>query len=324
MSAHSIALVTIISVCLLAGDAQAQSDASYPLRPIRFIVPFPPGSSTDIAARVIAAPAAGALGQNLVIDNRAGASGQIGAELGARAAPDGYTLVIGTTSTHALATALNRKLGYDPQRDFTPLTLIGSSPYVLALHPSVAAANVNELLALARAKPASVRYASAGNATLGHLAGELFSTLAGVQLSHVPYKSSALAAPDVLAGRIEMQFGSIPPTLPHVLAGRLRAIAVTGARRLANLATVPTVAESGIPGYEVALWMGIFLPARTPPVIVERLSRDLSAVLGSREVTDVLARHGIDAEASSPQQFATHIANELLKWRKVALAARIE
>ena len=307
-----------------AATAHAQTNLSYPQRPIRFIVAFPPGSSTDIAARAIAARASTTLRQNIVIDNRSGASGQIGVELGARSAPDGYTILVGTTSTHALAAVLNHKLSYDPQRDFEPVTLIGSSPYVLALHPAMPVASVKELIALARDKPGHLRYASAGNATLGHLAGELFSSLAAIQLTHVPYKSSVLAAPDVLAGRIDMQFGSVPPTLPHVHSGKLRAIAVTSGRRLANLPQIPTVAESGLRGYEVALWMGVFLPARTPGSIVETLNRELNATMTSREISDLLANHGIEVEAGSAQRLSVLVASEIAKWRKVVTAARIE
>ena len=316
----------ILAACLSTAiaAAHAQTIAGYPQRPIRFIVAFPAGSSTDIAARAIATRAAATLGQNIVIDNRAGASGQIGVELGARAAADGYTMLVGTTSTHALAAVLNRKLAYDPQRDFQPVTLIGSSPYVLALHPAVPALNVKALIALAREKPGHLRYASAGNATLGHLAGELFASLARIQLAHVPYKSSAHAAPDVLAGRIDMQFGSVPPTLPHIQSGKLRGIAVTGARRLANVPQIPTVAESGIAGYEVALWMAVFVPARTPAAIVDALNRELNATIGSREIADLLAANGIEPEPGSPRQLGALVASELTKWRKVAVAARIE
>jgi tripartite-type tricarboxylate transporter receptor subunit TctC len=316
----------LLSASLSAGigAVHAQTVPAYPQRPIRFIVAFPAGSSTDIAARAIATQAAVSLGQNVVVDNRAGASGQIGVELGARAVPDGYTMLVGTTSTHALAAVLSRKLAYDPQRDFQPVTLIGASPYVLALHPAVPATTVKELIALAREKPDQLRYASAGSATLGHLAGELFASLAGIRLAHVPYKSSAHAAPDVLAGRIDMQFGSVPPTLPHIKSGKLRGIAVTGARRLVNVPQIPTVAESGIPGYEVALWMGVFLPARTRPAIVEVLNRELSATIASREIADLLAMHGIEPAPGSPRQLGALVASELAKWRKVALTARLE
>ena len=317
-------MVLYAAVCATPAALHAQPASAYPQRPIRFIVAFPAGSSTDIAARAIAARTGSTIGQNIVIDNRAGASGQIGVELGARSAPDGYTMLIGTTSTHALAAVLNRRLSYHPQRDFQPVTLVGSSPYVLALHPAIPVTSVKELVALAREKPAHLRYASAGNATLGHLAGELFQSLAAVQLTHVPYKSSAHAAPDVLAGRIDMQFGSVPPTLPHIQSGKLRAIAVTGARRLKNLPQIPTVAEAGISGYEVTLWMGVFVPAGTPARIVDVLGRELSAAIASREITDVLTSHGIEPESGGAQRLAALVASEVVKWRKVAIAARID
>jgi len=245
-----------------AGGATNTNAAAWPVKSFRFIVPFPAGSSTDGAARIIAPRLGDALGQQVIIDNRAGASGNIGVETGARAAPDGYTLVLGTASTHAVAPSVNSHLGYDPVRDFSPVSLICSSPYVLAVHSAVAAGTVPELIALAQARPGRINYASAGNASLAHLASELFATLAGVKLNHVPYKSSALAVIDLLSGRIELQFASILPTLPHIRSGRLRALATTGAMRPSVLPAVPTVAEAGIAGYDVALWMGILTPAR--------------------------------------------------------------
>jgi tripartite-type tricarboxylate transporter receptor subunit TctC len=249
------------------------------------IVPFSPGSATDTIARVVAQKLSEALGQPAVIDNRAGASGSIGAEIAARAAPDGYTLILGTTSTHAIAASVNSKLSYDPVSDFSPISLIGSSPYVVAVHPALAANDLKELIALAKAKPGQLSYGSAGNASLAHLAGELFSLMAGVKLIHVPYKSSALSVLDVLSGRIELQFGSIAPTLPHIRSGRLRALAVTGATRLAALPAVPTVIEAGLRGYEVSLWMGILAPARTPAAIVSYWERRASRTRSSRKAS---------------------------------------
>ncbi len=306
-----------------AATAPASAGQGWPTKPIRFIVPFPSGSSTDAAARVVAQKLGEALTQQVVVDNRAGASGSIGCEMAARATPDGYTLVLGTASTHAVAASVNPNLRYDPLRDFSPISLIGSSPYVLAVHPAVAANSVQELIALAKTRPGQLSYGSAGNASLAHLAGELFATMAGVKLNHIPYKSSALSVIDVLSGRIELQFGSISPTLPHIRNGRLRALAVTGATRLANLPDVPTVAQSGLRGYEVTLWMGILAPAATSPAIVSRLNREVTAILRVANVKDALVAQGVEPTPSTPTAFATHIRDEIAKWRKVVKAAGV-
>ena len=302
-----------------AVDAQA-----YPTKPVRLIVPFPPGSATDAAARVVVVKLSDALGQAVVVDNRSGASGNIGVELGARAAPDGYTLSIGTTSTHAIGPGTSRRLAYDPIKDFAPVSLLGSSPYVLAVHPSVTASNVREFIALAKTRPGEFRYASAGNTSLAHLAGELLSNMTGVKLNHIPYKSSALAVVDLLSGRIEVQFGTISPTLPHIRSNRLRALAVTGTTRLGALPDTPTVIESGVRGYEVTLWFGILAPARTPAAIITRLNRETVAALSTTEMKETLLGQGVQAGAGAPGAFAALIQSELIKWRSVAKTAGIQ
>jgi len=268
--------IVAAGIALLIGSVPAVLAAeAWPSRPIRLIAPFPAGSSVDAAARVITPRVSEALGQSIVIDNRAGASGAIGAELGARAAPDGYTLSGGTTSTHALAKALNPHLGYDPQRDFAPITMIGHLPYILAVHPAVAANNLQELIALARAKPGQIRYTTVGNASMARLGGELLSTLAGIQITPIAYKSSAQSVVDTVGGRIELQFGTMAPVLPHVRSGKLRPLAVTSGKRAPALPDVPTVQESGIKNFEVTLWLAVFAPAQTPRAIVDRLHREL-------------------------------------------------
>jgi len=323
MTRLTLALL-IIAAAHAIGAAPSESGATpWPAKSIRLIVPFSPGSATDTIARVVAQKLSEALGQPVVIDNRAGASGSIGAEIAARAAPDGYTLILGTTSTHAIAASVNPKLSYDPVTDFSPLSLIGSSPYVIAVHPALAANDLKELIALAKAKPGQLSYGSAGNASLAHLAGELFALMAGVKLIHVPYKSSALSVLDVLSGRIELQFGSIAPTLPHIRSGRLRALAVTGATRLAALPAVPTVIEAGLRGYEVSLWMGILAPARTPAAIVSRLHRELVAILGTAGIKDALVAQGVEPRPSTPADFAAYIRAEIAKYRKVVKTAGI-
>ena len=320
-----IILPTLLGLNALAAFfAVAGAADAFPTKPVRLIVPFPPGSATDAAARLVVAKLSDALGQSVVVDNRSGASGNIGVELGARAVPDGYTLSLGTTSTHAVGPATNTRLAYDPVKDFAPVSLLGSSPYVLAVHPTVNANNVRDLIALAKTKPGELRYASAGNTSLAHLAGELFSTMAGVKLSHIPYKSSALSVVDLLAGRIEIQFGSISPALPHIRSNRLKALAVTGATRLGALPDTPTVIEQGLRGYEVTLWFGVLAPARTPAPIIARLNREMVSVLGSVDMKEGLLAQGVQAGAGTPAAFANLIQRELEKWRSVAKTAGIE
>jgi len=310
-------------LALLAVFAARAQDA-WPTKPIRFIEPFPPGSLTDTAARVLAQRLSKQLGQPLVVDNRSGARGNIGVEAAAKAAPDGYTIVLGTTSTHAVAVALSSHLGYDPVRDFAPVSLIATSPYVLVVHPSVPAKNVAELIALARAKPRQLNYASAGPASLAHLAAELFAATAGVELTHVPYKSSAMAVVDLVNGRIEMQFGTIAPTLPHIRSGKLRALGVTGATRFPGLADVPTLDEAGLKGYEASLWMGILAPARTPEPVVARLNREIRSALASADLNEAFRAQGLEPVSATPDAFAAYIRSEIAKWRKAVDAAGIK
>lgn len=310
---------TLLGVC---AAATAQGVPAWPQRPLRVVVPFPPGSSADAAARVITVRLAEVLGQSVVVDNRSGASGNIGADIVARAAPDGYTTLVGTTSTHAVAVSLSEKLSYDPLRDFAPVTLFGSSPYVVLVHPSVPVSSMKELVAHARARPGQVNYASAGNASLAHLGTALFASMAGIQMNHVPYKSSALSVLDLVAGRIDLLFGTPSPVLPHLRAGKLRALAVTSSRRASFLPDLPTVAEAGFPGYELALWFGLFAPAGTPAPILERLTADTRKVLAMPETRDALALQGLEPASLTPAQFAAMIKVEIERWRKAASAAR--
>jgi tripartite-type tricarboxylate transporter receptor subunit TctC len=296
----------------------------WPTRPIRIVTPFPAASAVDATLRTLQPHLAERLGQTIVIDNRSGASGAIGVEVVQRASPDGYTLLLGTASTHALAKVLNPRLSYDPQRDFLPVSLIGSLPYTLSVHPGVPAKSLKELIELARAKPGEIRYTSAGNASLAHLAGELLSSMANVKMTHVPYKSSAASVIDVVGGRVELQVGSTVPALPHIRAGRLRALATTGAVRLAALPDVPTVQESGYRGYEVALWMAIFVPAGTTKPIVERMNRELVAVLRKPELNEALNAQGVTPQPTSPGELAAHIAAEIAKWARVVKASGIK
>jgi tripartite-type tricarboxylate transporter receptor subunit TctC len=314
----------LLAGTLAAGAAYAQtgSDVRWPERPIRFIVPFSAGSSSDTVARLVGQKLGERLGQHFVIENRVGAGGGIGTEQVARAEPDGYTVGLANTSTHAVAASL-ASLSYDPVKDFAPVSMLGSSPFLLALYPGVAAKTVPELIALAKAKPRAMNYASAGPATLAHLSGALFAKMAKIELTHVPYRGTAQSTLDLLEGRVEMQFGTIPPTLAHIRAGRLRALAVTGAARNATLPDVPTVAESGLPGYESSLWQAIVVPAATAPAIVARLNRSVALVLNEPEVRDALAKQGVEAEPGSPEALAARIRDDVQKWRDVITSAGV-
>ena len=271
----SCSLAVAMACAVLAGTAAAQPASSWPDHPIRLIVPFPAGSSADITGRIVAQKLGTRLGQQMVIENRAGASGNIGADALAKAAPDGYTLGIATASTHAVAASLSATLPYDPLKDFAPVAMLGGQPYVLVLYPGVPARDLAELVALAKAKPGQLNYGSAGVASLAHLATALFASMAGIDITHVPYKSSAQSMTDMITGRLDMQFATIAPSLPNIQAGQLRAIATSGATRVAAVRDVPTVAESGIAGYEAALWVAVVAPAATPTPIIARLNRCL-------------------------------------------------
>jgi tripartite-type tricarboxylate transporter receptor subunit TctC len=284
---------------------------------VRFVVPFPPGTTTDVVARLIALRAGERLGQQVVVDNRSGASGTIGVETVARAAPDGYTWGLGTTTTHALAHILNPKLGYDPVRDFAPVALLGDSPYFLTTNPALPAANVREFVAYARANPGKVSYASVGNFSMGHLAGELLKRAGGFDMTHVPYKGSNLALIDLLAGRIQLNISTIAASLPHVRAGKLRALAVASRQRVATLPQTPTVAESGFPGYQASLWVGLFVPARTSGSIVARLNREMNSTLSSPGMREALAEQAFEPGALTPDAYAKLIREDTARWRKV-------
>ena len=308
---------------LLAADvAHAQADARWPERPIRFIVPFTAGSSSDTVARLVAQKLAERLGQPLVVENRVGGGGSIGSGEVAHADADGYTLGLANTSTHAVAASF-ATLSYDPVKDFAPVSMLGHSPFVLALYPGVPAQSVQELIALARAKPRALNYASAGPATLAHLSGALFEKMAKIELTHVPYRGTAQSTLDLLEGRVEMQFGTIPPALAHIRAGKLRALAVTGAVRNPTLPDVPTIAESGLPGYECSLWQAIVAPATTSPTIIARLNREIGAVLADPDVRAAFAEHGVEPQASSATALGARIRADVQKWRDVIISAGI-
>ena len=314
---HRLALV-LLALGLAMPGAAAQGDANWPDKPIRVVVPFPAGSLTDITMRILQQQIGSRLGQQLVIDNRSGASGNIGADALAKSPGDGYNFGLATNSTHAVATALNPRLPYDPIKDFALISLIGDSPYVLITSPSLPANSVQELIALAKAKPGALNYASAGPASLAHLAGALFAQMAGVKITEVPYRSSAQSVLDTSEGRIEMQFGTMAPVLPQVRAGKVKALAVTSLKRSDALPDVPTLAESGLPGYEATLWLAMVAPAATPPAIVARMGHELREVLAQADVIEAFKAQGIEALVSTPEELRARIERDIAKWRKLA------
>ncbi len=313
----------LLSLLALAASDHAGAQA-YPEKPVRFVVPNPPGGGADLVARVIGRKLAEHWGQQVVVDNRAGAAGVIGTDLAAKAEPDGYTLLLGYTANLCFAPSLFRKLPYDPARDFSPVSLVGSTPYVLAVHPAVPAKSVKELLALARAKPGQLNFASIGNGQGNHLAGELFKNMTGVRLEHVPYKGGGPALAAVLSGEAQLIFGSMLSTLPHVKAARLRGLAVTGANRSNVAADLPTISEAGIAGYDVTTWMGVLVPARTRKDLVARLHAEITKVLRAPDVRQRFFGEGLEPLGATPEEFAALIASETAKWAKVIRGANIQ
>jgi tripartite-type tricarboxylate transporter receptor subunit TctC len=308
--------------CTAAAGAQPGAGA-WPQRPIRLVVPFPAGSSTDIVARIMAQKLTPALGAQIVIENRSGASGNIGVDAVAKAAPDGTTIGIATASTHTVAPSLGTNLPYDPIKDFSPIGMIGSQPYVLVVFPGVPAHNLAELIALAKARPGTLNYGSAGVASLAHLATALFANMAGIDILHVPYKSSSQSMTDMITGRLDMQFATIGPSLPSIRAGQLRALATSGQKRVAVLDEVPTVAESGLPAYEAALWISLVAPAGTAAAIIARLNKELNAILQSADGRDALAAQGLTGEPGAPEAVTQRIRSDTEKWRAIIAKAGI-
>ena len=301
----------------------AAAQQAYPSKPVRIISPFPPGGGNDALCRIVAQKLVEGLKQQVIVENRAGANGIVGTEVAARSAPDGYTIVL-IPSGHAVNATLYRKLPFDSIRDFAPITLAGSSPLVLAVHPSLPVKNVKELVALARARPGQLTYVSAGVGASGHLGGALFETLTGTKMVHIPYKGMALAITDLMSGQVSLTFGTSLSVIPHARSGRLRALATTGARRSPALPDLPTVAEAGVPGYEASLWYGFVGPARLPPEVVRRLNSAIVAVLGLPDVRDRLASQGVDPQPTTPEEFAQLLASDVERWAKVIQRAGIQ
>ena len=308
---NSIAMV--LAATAFAGSVAAQT---YPVRPVRIVVGFPPGGTSDILARTIAARLSDSLGQAVVVENRTGAGGNIGAEAVAKAAPDGYTLLMGTTS-QAISQSLYKKLSYDLEKDFAPITQAVNYSNLLVVHPSIGVTNVAGLLALARAKPGVLNYGTAGNGTPPHMTGELFKSYTRVDIQHVPYKGGAPAIVDLVAGQIPMMFDNVPPLLPHVRSGRIRALANTSLARLPVLPDVPTLDESGLKGFDAVGWNGLLAPAGTPREIVARLNAEVVRILRAADVREQLTAQGADIVGNSPDEFAAWIRGEIKKWAGV-------
>jgi tripartite-type tricarboxylate transporter receptor subunit TctC len=309
---RGLALAAAVVAAPLAAHAQL-----YPAKPVTIVVPFAAGGTTDILARVIGQALNKELGQSVLVDNRAGAGGNIGAQLAAKAVPDGHTLFMGTVGTHAINQSLYKKLPFDPVKDFAPLTRVAMVPNLLVAHPGKPYKNVKELVAYAKANPGKVNFGSSGSGSSIHLSGELFNALAKVDMVHVPYKGSAPAVTDLVGGQIDIMFDNMPSAIQHVRSGRLRALAVTTAKRSPELPDVPTIAEAGVPGYEATSWFGMFAPAGTPAPVVARLHGALVKVLADPAVKKKLAEQGAEPYSESPEQFAEFMRKETAKWSKV-------
>ncbi|MBS1216959.1 MAG: hypothetical protein H6R21_92 [Proteobacteria bacterium] len=316
------AMQMIIMTAALATTCSAAAQ-NYPVRPIRIVVVSTPGGSVDTMARTVGPKLAERWGQQVLVDNRPGAGGTIAAELVAKAPPDGYTLIMGTVASFATNVSLRKSLPYDPVLDFAPISLVATQNLMLLIHPSVPAKSVKELVALAKRQPGTLSFASAGNGTGGHLSGELFKLLAGIDMLHVPYKGVAPALVDVVSGQVSMTFASIISAMPQVKNNRLRPLAVTGAQRSRAAKELPTMIEAGVQGYESATWYGLLAPAGTPADIVTKLNSEVVAILKSPEMFDRLSKEGADPVGNSPAEFARHIQAEIEKWRKVIKAAGI-
>jgi tripartite-type tricarboxylate transporter receptor subunit TctC len=318
---HWPVLVAVFALAAgLPGFAVAQE---YPTRPIRFIVPYPPGGGTDVVARILNEPLAIELHQSIIIDNRGGAAGNVGTDLAAKSPADGYNILF-TLSSHTINPKLYDKLPFDVEKDFVPVSLAALIPQILVVHPSVPVHNVAELIALAKANPGKLNYASVGTGSPGHIAGELFKLKTGVDIVHVPYKGGGPAVVDTIGGQVQMLFVSMPAAWQHVKAGKLRAIAVTSAKRSVAAPDVPTVAESGIPDYVVDSWYGALAPAKTPPAVIARLNAAFVKVLDNPQVKERLLAQGAEAAASTPAEFDRLIKDELQKWEYVIRAANIK
>jgi len=312
---------SFILCCIIAGGAAMAQP--YPVKPVRLVLPYPPGGGSDTIARPLAQKMTESLGQQVVVENRGGANGNIAMEYVARSAPDGYTFVFCLNAQLAINPGLYRKLPYDPVRDYAPISLFGSGVYMLVVHPSLPVNNVKELVALAKSRPGQIAYSSSGNGSGGHLAAELFNSMAGIRMLHVPYKGGGPALMDLIAGQVQVLYSTQLAGWPHVQSGRIRALAVTAAKRPSSLPDLPTVAEAGIPGYEAVPWYGVLAPAGTPREIVTRLNHEIVRALKQPDFRGFLVKNGVEPTGGSPDELAHYINSDLVKWAKVIKSAGV-
>jgi tripartite-type tricarboxylate transporter receptor subunit TctC len=315
--------VAIAAALCFAIVTPAASGQSYPAKPIRFVVPFAPGGSTDLLARFLAQQLTTALGQTVVVDNRAGAGGVMGAEMTARAPADGYTVMLGSAGPLTINPNIRDKTPYDTLRDFAPITLATVSPFTLVVHPASPAKNVKELIALAKTKPGELNFGSAGNGSVGHFSTEQFMTLTGTKLVHVPYKGAGPAVTDLLGGRLNLMFENLPTIIPHVRSGKLRLLGVGTLQRSALAPEFPTIAEEGVPGYDSATVFGVLAPAKTPPAIIGKLNAEMVKILKSAQGKTALAERGLEVVGSTPQEYGAQIKDEFTRYGRIAKAAGI-
>jgi tripartite-type tricarboxylate transporter receptor subunit TctC len=320
MRARLLVVASALSA-LLPMLATAQN---YPAKPIRWISPWPAGGANDIFSRAIGQKIAESMGQQVLVDNRPGAAGTIGSDIAAKTPADGYTLVMGSSPTHAIAPALYPALPYDPVRDFAAVTLVGSVPNVLVLHPTVPAKTVKELIAVAKARPGKLNFASTGNGTSQHLSAELFKFMAGVDMVHIPYKGTAPALTELVAGQVDLAFENMPALVPHIQAGRLRALAVTTAKRSAIMPELPTIAEAALPGYDASVWFGVFVPAGTPRPVIDRLHAEILKALQTPDLKSRMVSMGTEVSGMGPDDFSAYVRREIPKWANLVKAAGVK
>ena len=316
-------LWVVIAICATSTSLWAQSNSNYPNKPIKLVVGFPPGASSDVVARLLATRLGESLGQPITIENRPGAGSNLGADAVARSAPDGYTLLL-TTVANAINATLMPSASFDILRDFAPIGIVASVPNLLVVHPSVNVKSVQELIALAKSKPSSVIYASSGNGTGTHLAAELFNNMADIQMMHVPYKGSPQAVTDLIAGRVMVMFAPTSSVLQHIKAGSLKALATTGAQRTASAPELPTVAESGLAGFEASVWFGLMAPKGTTPDLIERLNRETAKLFTNEKWKEQLAAQGMDPLTSSSEKFAEYLRADTAKWARIIKSAGVK
>ncbi|MDB5865114.1 MAG: Tripartite-type tricarboxylate transporter, receptor component TctC [Betaproteobacteria bacterium] len=314
--------MVLVALCSIAPSAAFAAD-TYPARPVRMIVAYPPGGGTDIVGRMMAQKLTETLGQNVVIDNRGGATGNIGTELAARANPDGYTLLMGNVAPNAINVSLFKKLPYDPVKDFAPVSLVAITPNILVVNPTVAVKSVKDLIALAKAKPGVLNFPSAGIGSSSHLAGELLKILAKIDMVHVPYKGGGPALIDTISGQMQVMFATMPAAMPHVKSGKVRPVAVTTEKRSQTLPELPTIAET-VKGYEASTWYGLLAPAGTAPAIVTRLHHDIVKILAATDTREKLGAQGFEPVGNAPAEFGAYIKSEIVKWGRVIREAGIK